>query len=172
MRIAAISGGVAVRLGPSLTLMRGHTMSDNPATQALPQAQVEQLRARLARAAFAETLGGFHLLDVQRGRARIGFHADSRHQQGGGIVQGGIIATLADSTMAFSVMSLTADDHPVVTIEMKVNFLAPVSEDDLIGEGWVLHEGKRTLVCECEVRNARGKLVAKALSTFIRMKNG
>lgn len=147
-------------------------MSDNPAPQTLPLAQVERLRATLARASFAQTLGGFQLLDVQRGRARIGFHADSRHQQGGGIVQGGVIATLADSTMAFSVMSLTADDHPVVTIEMKVNFMSPVSEDDLIGEGWVLHEGKRTLVCECEIRNARGKLVAKALSTFVRTKGG
>ncbi len=146
-------------------------MSDNSATQALPTEQVEQLRDRLARAAFAETLGGFRLLDVQRGRARIGFHADGRHQQGGGIVQGGIIATLADSTMAFAVMSLIPERDPV-TIEIKVNYLAPVSEGDLVAEGWVLHEGKRTLVCECEVRNAQGKLTAKALSTFIRTKAG
>ncbi|MDO8531739.1 MAG: PaaI family thioesterase [Dehalococcoidia bacterium] len=147
-------------------------MSDSPATQALPPARVEQLRARLAHAPFARTLGGFQLLDAQRGRARIRLHVDTRHQQGGGIVQGGIIATLVDSTMAFAVMSLTTDDHPFVTIEMKVNFMAPVSEDDLVAEGWVIHEGGRTLVCECEVRDGRGKLIAKALSTLIRMKKG
>ncbi len=147
-------------------------MSDNQAPQALPAAQVEQLRARLARAAFADTLGGFHLLDVQRGRARVGFHADSRHQQGGGVVQGGIIATLADCSMAFAVMSLTPEEHHALTIEMKVNYLAPVREEELTAEGSVIHEGGRTLVCECEVRNAQGKLVAKALSTFTRMKVG
>lgn len=143
-------------------------MSEGAPPQTLPREQIEQLQARAARAPFAQMLGGLQLLDVQHGRARMELVVDRRHHQDGGIVQGGIIAALADSSMAFAVMSMTEPEEPAVSMEMKINWLAAVREGQLTAEGRVIHRGNRTLLCESEVRNHQGKLVAKATATFIR----
>ncbi|MBI4307346.1 MAG: PaaI family thioesterase [Chloroflexi bacterium] len=143
-------------------------MSDGAASQALPPERIEELRARAARARFAQTLGGLELLNVYHGRARMALRVDSRLHQDGGVVQGGIVASLADSSMAFAVMSVTEPHEPAVSIEMNINWLAPVREGEVVAEGRVIHKGSRTLLCESEVRNSSGKLVAKATATFIR----
>lgn len=81
---------------------------------------------------------------------------------------GGVVASLMDSTTGISALSLVCEDGFIVsTVELKLNFLAPVFlGDNLIGKSSVLSRGKRLIVTEAEVLNQDGKLVAKGMGTF------
>lgn len=61
-----------------------------------------------------------------------------------------------------------SDNKVVSTVEYKINFLKPVTLNDvLIAHAKVLTSGKRILIIECEVfTNNNNNLVAKAIGTF------
>jgi len=81
---------------------------------------------------------------------------------------GGVVASLMDSTTGISALSMVCEEGFIVsTVELKLNFLAPVFlKDKLIGKSSVLSKGKRLIVTEAEVFNKDGKLVAKGMGTF------
>jgi uncharacterized protein (TIGR00369 family) len=54
-----------------------------------------------------------------------------------------------------------------VTLEMKVNYLAPARGDMLIATADTVREGSRTAVVRCDVVTDRGELCATGLGTFI-----
>lgn len=90
----------------------------------------------------------------------------------GGIVQGGIITTLADSAIAFAVRSGLPDDTGQTSIDLKMNFIRPVSSGIVTCEGWLVHLGSRTAVGESIVLDEQGKTVAKCLSSVLIMPGG
>ena len=90
----------------------------------------------------------------------------------GGIVQGGIITTLADSAIAFAVRSGLPDDTGQTSIDLKMNFIRPISSGTVTCEGWLVHLGSRTAVGESIVLNEQGKAVAKCLSSVLVMPGG
>jgi len=51
-----------------------------------------------------------------------------------GVAHGGAITSLADTAVAFALMTLIQPGERVTTVEMKINFLAPVIEGELVGE--------------------------------------
>jgi uncharacterized protein (TIGR00369 family) len=63
-------------------------------------------------------------------------------------------------------MGLLAADENVATIEMKVNFIKPVTDGEITAEGRILHKGRNTCVGEAVVRDAEGRRVAHALATY------
>jgi acyl-CoA thioesterase len=81
---------------------------------------------------------------------------------------GGVLATLMDSVLGISALSLFCTEGKIVsTVEMKISFLAPVFvNDQLIGRSKVLSKGKRLSVTEAEITNQNGVLVAKGMGTF------
>lgn len=81
---------------------------------------------------------------------------------------GGVVASLMDSTTGIAALSLVCEDGFIVsTVELKLNFLAPVSlGNELVGESFVLSKGKRLIVTESEIRNQNNRLVAKGMGTF------
>ena len=90
----------------------------------------------------------------------------------GGIVQGGIITTLADSAIAFAVRSALPDGTRQTSIDLKMNFIRPISSGTVTCEGWLVHMGRRTAVGESIVLNEQGKAVAKCLSSVLVMPGG
>ena len=81
---------------------------------------------------------------------------------------GGVVSALMDSVLGISALSrVCTDDKIVSTVEMKLNFLAPVRlGDQLTGTAIVLSKGNRIVVTEAEIKNQNGLLVAKGMGTF------
>jgi uncharacterized protein (TIGR00369 family) len=69
-------------------------------------------------------------------------------------------------------MTLIQPGERVTTVEMKINFLAPVSGGELIGESRVVQKGKRLALADMEVKDGNGKLVAKGLATYMILSPG
>jgi acyl-coenzyme A thioesterase PaaI-like protein len=77
---------------------------------------------------------------------------------------------MADHTAGYAAFSLVPEDHRILTIEFKINFLQPAYGKTLICKSRILREGGQILVGESEVydQRARGEeeLVAKAIVTL------
>jgi acyl-CoA thioesterase len=115
---------------------------------------------------------GLRIADVEPGYAQLElpFKRDISH--GAGVVQGGILTTLADSCIAHATMAaLFGADRHSTTIELKINFIRPAVSSLFRAEAWLIHLGGRTAVGEAEVVNEEGKLVAKCLSSLMIMPN-
>lgn len=122
--------------------------------------------AQALRESNTSRLFGFDLQAAEPGRAVVRMRVRKRHRQIHGIVHGGILAALADTTGALGCyLSLPRGTH-LATVEMKINYLEPVVEGVLYAEGKMLRLGKNFTVAECEVRDGANRLVAKSLLTF------
>lgn len=104
-------------------------------------------------------------IDVGFARFRMPFRKELT--QAYGVVHGGALATLADTAVAFAMMTMIQPGEKVTTVEFKINFLAPVAGGDMIGEARVLNKGKRLALADMEVKTGEGKLLAKGLATYI-----
>jgi acyl-CoA thioesterase len=82
-----------------------------------------------------------------------------------GIIHGGAVATILDSSCGIAIGSLLKPGEIVVTVDMRVNFISNVRSGTLIGEGRVLHRGKKTGVASAEIRDGTGTLIAVGMST-------
>ncbi len=113
------------------------------------------------------TLLGIRLIDLEPGWARLElpFREEITHQ--GGVVQGGILTTLADTSIAHAAGAALDLPGGTATLELKINFMRPAGPGLYTAEAWLIHLGKRTAVGEAEVLNEQGKLVAKCSSSLI-----
>ena len=74
---------------------------------------------------------------------------DDMHQQHG-FPHGGLLAYLADNALTFA-GALAFDGLPVVTVEMKVNYLRPAIGQVLIARAALLSAGRTQSVSRCEI---------------------
>ena len=95
--------------------------------------------------------------------------ADERFANPAGLVQGGFLAAWCDSAMgAASVTQAQGRRVFSANAEMKVSFLAPVRPGGtLTCTARVISGGSRLAFVEAELRDAEGRLVAKASSTYV-----
>ncbi|HUJ76586.1 MAG TPA: PaaI family thioesterase [bacterium] len=68
-----------------------------------------------------------------------------------GYFHGGIIATLADNVGGAAGYSLLAEGMGAVTVEIKINLLAPGIGQRLVARGQVVRAGKTLVVCRSDV---------------------
>lgn len=90
--------------------------------------------------------------------------------QGHGLVAGGILATIADESMAHAVISLLDGDAKTVTAEMNIRYLRATDAESpgvLTSSAKVVKAGRRVTVAEAEVHDDKGRLLATAGGTFI-----
>jgi len=109
---------------------------------------------------------GMEVIEMKEGESKIQmpFKQDLTHPYG--IVHGGAIASLADSSVAMALISLVDLRDRITTIEFKINFFTPISKGNLEAHAKIIHKGSKTAVGDVEVKNEEGKLVAKVIATY------
>ncbi len=84
----------------------------------------------------------------------------------GGLLHGGAVMTLADSTGAACAFLNLPDGAPgTTTIESKTNFLRGVRDGFVEATSVPLHAGRTVIVVETDVRDAFGHAVARVVQT-------
>jgi uncharacterized protein (TIGR00369 family) len=120
------------------------------------------------------TLGMVCIDKSQPGRTVWTMTADERFANPVGIVQGGFLAALCDSSMGAAAVTFV-EGRPVVAAnaEMKVSFLAPVAVGSVLTcAAEVVAGGGRTAFVEAGVTTDDGTLVARASSTYLFRQRG
>ncbi len=68
-----------------------------------------------------------------------------------GYIHGGVVGMIADSAAGYAANTLTSADTGVLTVEYKLNLLAPADGQLLIAEGSVVRYGRTLIVTKAEV---------------------
>ena len=102
------------------------------------------------------SLIGARLTTVEPGRCVIELPVRDDLTQQHGFVHGGIVGMIADSAGGYAAFTLMPADASVLTVEYKVNMLAPAEGEWLIARGEVLKPGRTLSVVRADVWARRG----------------
>lgn len=89
-----------------------------------------------------------------------------------GFFHGGITSAIADTAGGFAAFSLVPADATMLTVEYKINLIAPAAGDKLIATGRVLKPGRTLTICALEVvavTGAAATVCAQGLQTMLRL---
>ena len=128
--------------------------------------QVTELVRRRMKESRSTELLGFDVESVHAGRAIFRMDVKANHKQVHGVVHGGILAALADTTAAIAAYTTIPRGTEITTVELSINYLEPVPGGRIKADAHVLRTGRNFIVTECEIFNEDGSLAAKALLTF------
>jgi uncharacterized protein (TIGR00369 family) len=99
---------------------------------------------------------------------RVSHRAELTQQHG--YFHAGVTASIADSASGYAAYSMMPPGSSVLTVEYKINLVAPAEGDSLIARGRVLRAGKTLKICAADVFIVNGTeetLCATSLSTIM-----
>lgn len=110
---------------------------------------------------------GFHLIEVENGRAVFEGLPEFRHYNPIGTVHAGFAATLLDSALGCAIFSTLAKGDTWTTLELKLNLVRPLTKDTgpVRAEGRVIHRGRTVATAQGDIKDGAGKLYAHATTT-------
>jgi uncharacterized protein (TIGR00369 family) len=113
---------------------------------------------------------GFVVKSVEPGHAVFEMEADERHHNPMGTLHGGVYCDLADAAMGYAYAATLGEGETFTTVELKINFLRTVRQGRLTAEARVVKAGSALGYVECDVTDQAGKLVARAASTCMKLR--
>ena len=114
---------------------------------------------------------GFEARDIADGRATVVLAAGPQHANPMGTLHGGILCDIADAAMGIAFASTLAPEESFTTVELKINFFRPVWQAQLKAEGTVVRRGQTIGYVECAITDEKNRLIAKAASTCMVLRN-
>jgi uncharacterized protein (TIGR00369 family) len=126
----------------------------------LTQKIMATLGARLARVAPGEV------------EIELPYRADLTQQHG--FLHAGVVTAVLDSCCGYAAFSLMPPGAGVLSVEFKVNLLAPAKGDRLVARGRVVRAGRTISVCQADgvMRSGSGEVpVATMLATIMTVTN-
>jgi uncharacterized protein (TIGR00369 family) len=142
---------------------------DAPRFEPTDAGYADRVRASFARQTAMDTIAA-RLTDVQPGRVAIELAWRQDLTQQHGFLHGGMVATALDSACGYAGFSLMSAEAGVLTIEYKINFLAPAKGDRFRMEGFVVKPGRTITVTEgraIAIDGGREKMVATMNATLM-----
>ncbi|MEU5346565.1 PaaI family thioesterase [Streptomyces sp. NPDC020766] len=136
--------------------------------QASPEVQA-RIRASFERQGLMGHLGA-RIDHIAPGRVHIVLPGRPEMTQQHGYFHAGATSAIADSAGGYAAFTLFPEDTSVLTVEYKINLLAPAAGDHIEAVGTVLKSGRTLTVCNLEVfgvQDGRKTLVATGQQTLI-----
>ena len=113
-----------------------------------------------------EDLIGIELVQVEGGKAILECQARVKLTQGGGVVHGGVLTTLADTAVAMAIKSLLPEGTVFATTELKMQFLTPVRSGRIRASAEVCSSEERTYYGRATLYDSSAVEVALFTSVF------
>ena len=115
---------------------------------------------------------GARIVSVAPGEVLIELPWDEELGQQHGVLHAGAVASIADSACGYAALSLMPPGSAVMSVEFKVNLLAPGRGERFLASGRVRRAGRTLSVCEGTVKAIEGlreREVAIMTATMIRL---
>lgn len=126
----------------------------------------DAVRESFARQNLMRTLGA-ELLRISPGEVDISLGWRDDLGQQSGVLHAGVLASIADSACGYAALTLMPTGSDVVSVEFKMNLLAPARGAEFVARGRVVRAGKTITATAADVF-ADGTLVATMLATMMR----
>ncbi len=88
---------------------------------------------------------------IEHGRTEIHLPHWEGVEQQHGFVHGGVVGMIADSSAGYAAMTMVPASASVLTVEYKMNLVAPADGEKLIARGQVVRPGRTLIVTKSEV---------------------
>ena len=99
---------------------------------------------------------GAELTQLAPGLCEITLPRKPELTQQHGYVHGGIIGTIGDTAAGYAAYTLMPHDASVLTVEYKMNIMAPGDGDRMIARGEVIRAGRTLVVARADVYAVKG----------------
>ncbi len=116
---------------------------------------------------YFQQLLGVEIEEVRTDYCRMRLPFRTVLEQPGGVVHGGVIASLLDTVVVPAVGQAYPTGTRFSTVDFTVQFHRALIGEDAVAEGWVVRRGSTLVSCESEVLAAgSGQMVARSLLTY------
>lgn len=112
---------------------------------------------------------GFRLDELELDSAVVSVDVRDELKQPGGLLHGGVTATLIDTAMAFAVRTRVEPTTPTATIDLTIHYIRPITAGRAVCTAMVVRAGRRIFTVSAEVKNDDDKLIATAISTYTKL---
>ena len=132
---------------------------------------VERVKSIFAEQPVMQFIGA-QLTRIEPGAIDLEIEYRKSLTQQNGFIHAGIITTIADTACGYAAFSLMPDDADVLSVEFKVNLLAPAIGEKFLAEGRVLRAGRTLTVARGDVfafTGNEGKQIAVMQATIMRI---
>lgn len=132
----------------------------------------QRVRASFARQTIMATLGAT-ISRVAPGEVAIDLPFRAEHTQQHGFLHAGVVTTVMDSACGYAALTLMEPGAAVLSVEFKVNLLAPARGDLFRATGRVVRAGRNVTVVtgEFHVVGAENSLVAIMTGTMMSVRD-
>lgn len=113
-----------------------------------------------------ERLLGVQILRAEEGQAHLSLPFTLKLSNGGGVMHGGALTSLADTAVAMAIKSLLAPGTVFATTDLSMKFVAPVFEGQVHAYARVQATGVRTFSGECELLGEADEVYAHLTTVF------
>ena len=117
---------------------------------------------------------GATLVRVEPGEVDLELHSREDLVQQHGFLHAGVLASAADSACGYAALSLMPPGAAVLSVEFKINMLAPAAGDRIVARGRVIRAGRTVTVCWGDVTayaDGTEKLVATMVATMMAVRD-
>lgn len=113
------------------------------------------------------SLISMEIKELEWGTAVLEIDLDEKHLQPFGYVHGGVIASVMDAAAFWAVFPQVKDGMGLTTVEIKVNYLAPVQKGRLVAKGQCIKMGRTLALGEVFINGSEGNLLAHGTATMM-----
>ena len=113
---------------------------------------------------------GAELTAVMEGSAEMRLPFSPNLTQQNGYLHAGAITTVLDSACGYAALTVAAEDKEVLTVELKVNLLAPAAVEIFAARAQVKKAGRTLTVCTADafaISGGKEKAIATMLATIM-----
>lgn len=114
-----------------------------------------------------ERLLDMKVVELGDGFSRLVMPYRKKFTNPSGIMHGGAIVSLIDTSMALSIKTLVDPHAPFFTAKLEIKFKAPVKEGTITAESWAKIGKRKLIMTEVVVKNQNGKVVATSKGSFL-----
>jgi len=130
-------------------------MKLNPASSQDSAEYQERVRESFSRQGFMKHIGAT-ITELVAGKAELRARLREELTQQHGYFHAGVSATMADVACGYAAYTLMTEGSSVLTVEFKINLIAPAKGEELIARARVVRSGKTLKICNADVYARNG----------------
>jgi len=130
-------------------------------TTTIDQALTEMLRTQMPLAATMKV----DAVEATSDRVVAAANWQPAYCGAGGVLHGGYLMALADSTGAILAFLNLGPGDTTTTLESKTNFFRPATEGRVLATSTIVHQGQTTIVVQTDITNETASLVSRTTQT-------
>ena len=139
----------------------------------MPELNPEHLKAAIVainNAPFFKHLS-MSVMEIGVGYSVVALDVGKEHMNPFGGVHGGVYASAIDTAAYWSAYCELPEENGLITIDIKVDFLAPVSDKKIIINGRRIKSGKTIYLTEAKMSDTKGTILAHGTSKLMVTRN-